>query len=112
MTPRSALTDPDAISFSLTVDGALRQEGTTADLTHGVPALLTHLARLTPLGPGDLVFTGTPAEATLATVTEATRFELGGYLNVARLRNWKVSYHLPEGKVSVVTSPASEDSGS
>ena len=63
-------------------------------------------------GGGGLVFTGTPAEATLATVTEATRFELGGYLNVARLRNWKVSYHLPEGKVSVVTSPASEDSGS
>ena len=52
-------------------------------------------------GGGGLVFTNNPPEAILAKVTEVTRFELGGYLNVARVRNWKVSFHLQEGKISV-----------
>ena len=60
LTPRSSLTNPDAIELTLHVEGELRQRGTTADLTHGVPALLAHLAALHPLGSGDLVFTGTP----------------------------------------------------
>ena len=60
-----------------------------------------HVGEKSLPGGGGLVFTNTPPEATLAKVTEVTRFELGGYLNVARVRNWKVSYHLQEGKVSL-----------
>lgn len=59
-TPRDRIADRDAIAFELHVEGALRQRGTTADLSLDVPALLERLAAFVPLGRGDLVFTGTP----------------------------------------------------
>ena len=62
-------------------------------------------------GGGGLVFTNNPGEPTLAKVTEVTGFELGGYLNVSRLRNWKLSYRLPEGKVAVQVAPAPASDG-
>ena len=57
------------------------------------------------------MFTNNPGEPTLAKVTEVTGFELGGYLNVSRLRNWKISYRLPEGKIAVQVAPAPESDG-
>ena len=54
------LGDPASIRFSLEVNGELRQQGDPALMLFPVPALLSHLARLAPLYPGDLVFTGTP----------------------------------------------------
>ena len=59
-TPRDRIAERDAIELELHVEGDLRQRGTTADLTHDVPALLGLLAAFVPLGRGDLVFTGTP----------------------------------------------------
>lgn len=58
--PVAALGDPSAIRFTLHVDGALRQDGHLRDALFDVPSILRHLARLAPLVPGDLVFTGTP----------------------------------------------------
>lgn len=60
LTPLAAVTDRDAIEFTLDVEGERRQTGTTAHLTHDVPALLSQLTELGPLGRGDLVYTGTP----------------------------------------------------
>jgi 2,4-didehydro-3-deoxy-L-rhamnonate hydrolase len=37
------------------------QRGRTRDLVFGVPALIEGLSAVTPLLPGDLIFTGTPA---------------------------------------------------
>lgn len=58
--PLSGVGDPEGISFSLAIGGTLRQQGALAQMVFPVPALLTWLASLAPLEPGDLVFTGTP----------------------------------------------------
>lgn len=57
---RGALGDPEALRFSLELEGTVRQEGRVHDMIFDVPTLLRHLARHTPLAAGDLVFTGTP----------------------------------------------------
>ena len=52
---------PDAIEFSLTLNGRTLQDGSTADLIHSIPDLVAHLSMLMTLEPGDLICTGTPA---------------------------------------------------
>lgn len=51
---------PGPIRFTLAIGGQLRQQGDTAQMIFDVPTLLTYLAALAPLEPGDLVYTGTP----------------------------------------------------
>jgi len=46
--------------LELTVDGAARQRGTTADMLFTVEAIIEHLDRTYGLAEGDLIFTGTP----------------------------------------------------
>lgn len=58
---REKFTQTDAITFTLTVEGEVRQRGNTADMLHSVPAVMTYLLAFTPLFPGDLIFTGTPS---------------------------------------------------
>ena len=50
----------DALTFTLHVNGVLKQRGDTALWLHPAPALLAYLDRWFGLTPGDLVFTGTP----------------------------------------------------
>lgn len=74
LTPLASIAERDAIEFTLSVNGERRQTGTTAHLTHHVPALLSQLSALTPLGRGDLVFTGTPEG--VGEIRAGDRFEL------------------------------------
>lgn len=60
LAPMVAAPPAPPFRFSLTVGGELRQSGDTRRLIFDVPRVLTYLASLAPLGPGDLVFTGTP----------------------------------------------------
>ncbi|GAA2851080.1 fumarylacetoacetate hydrolase family protein [Pseudonocardia halophobica] len=53
--------DPDDLELSCAVDGETVQHGRTRDLLFDVPALIEGLSAVTPLLPGDLLFTGTPA---------------------------------------------------
>ena len=54
--------DPAAgLAVRCTVDGQLRQHGSTADLVVDVPALLAYVSAFATLLPGDVVLTGTPA---------------------------------------------------
>lgn len=50
-------------------------------------------------GGGALVLTNTPPDQGLGNVVEGTAFELGGYVNVARMKNWKLYYLFPQGKI-------------
>lgn len=54
-------------------------------------------------GLGGLVLVNEPPEANLAGLLVATQFEIGGYLNLALLANWKVTYALAQGKIFVDT---------
>lgn len=48
-------------SLNLWVDGSERQVGRLSDMVWPVADILAHLSGLYHLGPGDLIFTGTPA---------------------------------------------------
>lgn len=52
--------EPGPHQLRLAVDGQVRQEATTADMTWDVSALLAHAATWTTLMEGDILLTGTP----------------------------------------------------
>lgn len=47
--------------IALSVNGRQRQQALLSDMIHGVPEIIRHLSGYYHLGPGDLIFTGTPA---------------------------------------------------
>jgi fumarylpyruvate hydrolase len=47
--------------IALAVDGQVRQQGRLSDMVWSVPELVSHLSRYYHLGPGDLIYTGTPS---------------------------------------------------
>jgi 2-keto-4-pentenoate hydratase/2-oxohepta-3-ene-1,7-dioic acid hydratase in catechol pathway len=53
--------DPHQLAISLNIDGELLQNSNTRELIFGIPALVEYLSSITPLLPGDIVSTGTPA---------------------------------------------------
>ena len=55
------LDDPDDLALGCTVNGEEVQKSRTSDLIFGVDALINRLSSITPLLPGDLIFTGTPS---------------------------------------------------
>jgi 2-keto-4-pentenoate hydratase/2-oxohepta-3-ene-1,7-dioic acid hydratase in catechol pathway len=54
------LDDPDDLHLTCTINGETVQDGRTSSLLHSVPALVAALSEICPLGPGDVIFTGTP----------------------------------------------------
>lgn len=50
---------PQAITLML--DGETRQSALLAEMAWSVPEIIAHLSRFYHLGPGDLIYTGTPA---------------------------------------------------
>ncbi len=55
------LDDISDLSLSLSVNGEVKQAGTTAELVFGVDHLVWYLSQFMVLEPGDLINTGTPA---------------------------------------------------
>jgi 2-keto-4-pentenoate hydratase/2-oxohepta-3-ene-1,7-dioic acid hydratase in catechol pathway len=53
--------DPSALSLRSSVNGELRQDGTTADMLRDVAACVSWVSQAMTLLPGDVVLTGTPA---------------------------------------------------
>ncbi len=82
------LTTPDEVDpvaghrVTLEVDGALRQDGTTADLLFGVAELISGLSFDAPLAPGTVIATGTPA-GVAPVQTPPTWLEPGTVMTVA-----------------------------
>jgi 5-carboxymethyl-2-hydroxymuconate isomerase len=59
--PAAAVSNPQALQIRLSVNGTLRQDGSTALMIHPVTELIAHLSSIFTLEPGDLILTGTPA---------------------------------------------------
>ncbi|NUT51065.1 MAG: fumarylacetoacetate hydrolase family protein [Saccharothrix sp.] len=57
--------DPQALGMRLSVDGELRQDGTTANMLFDVHHIIWYLSQFMVLEPGDVVNTGTPAGVAL-----------------------------------------------
>jgi len=54
------LDDPADLHITCDINGERRQDGSTSDLIFDIPALVAYLSTIITLGPGDLIFTGTP----------------------------------------------------
>jgi 2-keto-4-pentenoate hydratase/2-oxohepta-3-ene-1,7-dioic acid hydratase in catechol pathway len=57
--------DPQALGLTLSVNGDLRQNGSTADMVFGVAEIVHYLSQFMVLYPGDVISTGTPAGVAL-----------------------------------------------
>jgi 2-keto-4-pentenoate hydratase/2-oxohepta-3-ene-1,7-dioic acid hydratase in catechol pathway len=53
--------DPQNLGLHLSVNGVVRQNGTTRDMIFGVEHIVWYLSQFMVLEPGDLINTGTPA---------------------------------------------------
>jgi len=53
--------EPASVTVTTRVNGTVKQQGKTADMTFDVPFLIRYISRIMTLNPGDLIATGTPA---------------------------------------------------
>ncbi|WP_427017558.1 fumarylacetoacetate hydrolase family protein [Pseudarthrobacter sp. P1] len=60
LVPAAALPDPGNVRLQSWVNGAARQDSSTADMVFGVAELIYRLSQYMVLEPGDLINTGTP----------------------------------------------------
>jgi 2-keto-4-pentenoate hydratase/2-oxohepta-3-ene-1,7-dioic acid hydratase in catechol pathway len=58
---RDDIADPYEVEIASYLNGEVRQQAKTAEMTVRIPALLSMLTRTITLRPGDIVTTGTPA---------------------------------------------------
>ncbi len=54
-------TNPDDLELGCSINGEPMQQGRTSSLIFSVPELIEQLSAVSPLLPGDVLFTGTPA---------------------------------------------------
>ena len=59
--PAARIGHPRRGAITLRQSTVLRQNGDLSELVWSVPELIAHLSGFYHLGPGDLIFTGTPA---------------------------------------------------
>jgi len=52
--------DPQRLAIRLWVNGKLRQDATTADMTFGIAQIIAYASSVMTLHPGDVIATGTP----------------------------------------------------
>jgi 2,4-didehydro-3-deoxy-L-rhamnonate hydrolase len=55
------IADPQKLSMRLSVNGELKQSGSTRDMIYSVAELVSYISRFMSLQPGDVILTGTPA---------------------------------------------------
>ncbi|EDW96223.2 uncharacterized protein Dyak_GE25709 [Drosophila yakuba] len=58
--PLEKVNDPHNLQLWLTVNGAVKQKGCTADLIFKVPDIISYVSKYMTLEPNDLILTGTP----------------------------------------------------
>ncbi len=61
ITPAAFVADPQHLSMTLTVNGQVKQNSTTANMVFSVREIIEHLTSIMTLEPGDVIATGTPA---------------------------------------------------
>ncbi|WP_312934095.1 fumarylacetoacetate hydrolase family protein [Pseudomonas sp.] len=60
LVPVAAIADPHQLTLTLSVNGAVVQENTTANLVRSIPQLIAELSEFMTLHAGDVLITGTP----------------------------------------------------
>jgi 2-keto-4-pentenoate hydratase/2-oxohepta-3-ene-1,7-dioic acid hydratase in catechol pathway len=59
--PAAFVGDPQALTVRLSVNGAIKQDSSTALMVFGIAPIIAHLSAIMTLEPGDVIATGTPA---------------------------------------------------
>ncbi|RII26201.1 MAG: acylpyruvase [Geobacter sp.] len=59
--PAGTIGDPQQLQIRLTVNGNVRQDGSTSLMIHSVTQIVSHISTIFTLEPGDIILTGTPA---------------------------------------------------
>ena len=57
--------DPQALGLRLSVNGVVRQKGSTSNMVFPVAHIIAYLSQFMVLHPGDVINTGTPAGVAL-----------------------------------------------
>ena len=70
--------DPQSVSIITRRDDEIVQDGTSADMVHGVAALISHCSKAFTLLPGDIILTGTPAGVGPITAGQRCEVEIEG----------------------------------
>ncbi len=78
ITPADAFGAPLDQSIRLFHNDKIVQKAHLADMVWSVPEVISHLSQFYHLGPGDLIFTGTPAGVGPVQPGSALRGEIGG----------------------------------
>jgi 2-keto-4-pentenoate hydratase/2-oxohepta-3-ene-1,7-dioic acid hydratase in catechol pathway len=90
--------DHRALTLKLYVDGELKQNGNTADMTWSLPEIIEAISAHMTLEPGDVLMTGTPAGVGFAT---------GSYLKVGSRLSGEIS-GLGELNVEIIADEQSD----
>ena len=61
LTTADEVLDPTALQLTTRLNGEVVQHASLADLIFDIPALVSYISQFTPLSPGDIIATGTPA---------------------------------------------------
>lgn len=69
VTSAAAIPDPQALDVMLTLNGDVRQNGTTAQMIFSVAEIIAFVSDMVTLEPGDIISTGTPSGVGSATNT-------------------------------------------
>ena len=75
--------DPQALAIWLSIDGVVKQQSSTDQMTFSIAEQIVHLSRRLTLRPGDIILTGTPAGVGAA----RKEFLQGGETVVATIEN-------------------------
>ncbi len=62
---RDEIPDPQNLALRLSVNGVVKQKGSTSDMIFPVKALVSYISRFMSLRSGDVILTGTPAGVAL-----------------------------------------------
>jgi 2-keto-4-pentenoate hydratase/2-oxohepta-3-ene-1,7-dioic acid hydratase in catechol pathway len=57
---RELIPNPNEVSFSMQLNGELKQQANTASMLFTIPIIIQYLSHVFTLNQGDLIFTGTP----------------------------------------------------
>jgi 2-keto-4-pentenoate hydratase/2-oxohepta-3-ene-1,7-dioic acid hydratase in catechol pathway len=76
--------DPSNLAIRTRLNGAVKQDSTTADLIFDVPALIAFCSNHMTLEPGDIITTGTPSGVANMTPGDVVEIEIEG---IGVLRN-------------------------
>lgn len=76
--PAEEVADPQNLTITMKVNGELRQNGSTSLMIHSAAQIISHLASIFTLEPGDIILTGTPAGVSRVVAGDRLCAEING----------------------------------